>query len=73
MLIHTYIVDVKTTLRHYNRIYGFPSLGEAKQFRDMLNERFGGLQPRMIPHGVFFVTDAAESLAVFEREINEKP
>ena len=72
MLIYTYIVDVKTTLRHYNRIYGFPSKEEAERFRNMLNERFGGLQPRMIPHGLFFVTDAAESLAVFERELNEK-
>jgi len=73
MLIYTYLVTVETTLRRYARHFSFTSQEEAQRFKTMLAKRFGGLQPRMTFDAVNYVADAAESLAVFEREINEKP
>ena len=71
MLIYTY--EVTTSKRRFPMPYGFTSREEAERFRAGLEEHFSALKPRMVKGPVYYVASAVESLAIFEREENEKP
>ena len=70
MLIYTYEVSVPD--RRYAMPFSFKSREEADKFRTGLEENFKPLRPRVTEGPIYYVASALESLAVFEREINEK-